>query len=123
MPRLTYCPSRNSSATRRASCSLVSATLGSRFARRHALDAFAAVADGDDALDEDSRGVHVARIDLARLDEFLDLRDRDSPSRRAQRIEVARRLIVDEVAVPVAARCAHEREVGGDPFLEGAVAA
>src|SRR5580692_3601997 len=99
MPRLTYCPSRNSSATRRASCSRVSATLRSPPTRRHALDAFAAVAHRDDALHEDARRVHVARIEFAQLDELLDLRDRYSSGRRAQRIEVARRLVVHQVTV------------------------
>ena len=42
---------------------------------------------------------------------------------RAQRIEVARRLVVHQVAVTVAAARAHEREVGDDPLLEDVVAA
>ena len=43
-------------------------------------------------------------VELARLDELLDLGDRDPAGHGAQRVEVAGGLVEDEVAVPVALR-------------------
>lgn len=43
------------------------------------------------------RRVHVIRVDLAWIHEVLNLRDRRSSTDRFQRIEVARRLALDEV--------------------------
>jgi hypothetical protein len=46
------------------------------------------------------------------LDELLDLGDRHPPGRGAQRVEVLRALVVDEVAVPVAdAACTRAKSV------------
>ncbi len=71
-----------------------------------------------DALDEYPRRVHLARIELAGLDEFFDLGDRDAPGARAQGIEVLRTLFVDEIAVAVAVARVHQREVGANGVLE-----
>jgi hypothetical protein len=63
-------------------------------------------ADFDDALHEDPGSVHLFGIDLARFDQLLHLGDRDAARHRAQRVEVARRLVKDEVPVrsPMLAR-------------------
>ena len=52
-------------------------------------------------------------IELAGLDQLLDLGDRDPPGHRAERVEVARRRVEDEVAVRSPA-ATHEREVRDD---------
>src|ERR1700693_6257082 len=57
-------------------------------------------------------------IDLARLDELLGFGDRDLPRHSAQRVEVARRFVKDEVSVPVADARTYQREVAYDPFFE-----
>src|SRR5581483_8624374 len=116
IPRLTYWPSRSSCATRAASCVRVIGNLLSSvpFARRHALDAFSARPDLHDALHEDPREMHLLGIDAARLDEIFDLGDRDAAGHPAERVEVARRLVEDQVAVAVAEARAHEGEVGDD---------
>ena len=54
----------------------------------------------------------VVGIELARLDQLLDLGDRDAAGGGHHRIEVARGLAVDEVAVGVALPRLDEREVG-----------
>ena len=46
----------------------------------------------------------LVRVDLAGLDQLLDLGDRDPAGHGAQRVEVARRLVEHQVAVPVADR-------------------
>src|ERR1700756_2038868 len=119
MPRLTYCPSTSSFATRAASCSLLSTV-----APLHGppLDALLDARGVHDALHEDARCVHEHRVEVARLDELLDRGDRDPAGGRAQRVEVLRRLLVDEVAVPVAVLRVHEPEVAHDRLLEHVVA-
>ena len=52
------------------------------------------------------------------LDQLLDLGDRDPPAHRGQRVEVARGVAVDEVAVPVALPGPHQAEVGDDRLLQ-----
>ena len=54
---------------------------------------------------------------------LLDLGDGDPAGHRGQRVEVARGLVEDEVAVPVAAAGAHQREVRRDRLLQHALAA
>src|ERR1700712_613834 len=124
MPRLTYCPSLSSCATRAASCVRVSAMSAPSvaLARRDALDALAAAADLHDALHENARQMHVLGVERAGLHELLDFRDRDLAGHRAQRVEIARRFVKDQVAVPVADAGAHEREIGDDALLERVVA-
>ena len=65
-----------------------------------------------DVLHEDARRDDVIGIDRARLDEVLDLGDRDARRGRHHRVEVARRPAVHEVADAVALPGLHEREVG-----------
>src|SRR5262245_34728302 len=111
MPRLTYCPSTSSSATRAASSSRLS-TDGPP------LDALLDVRGAHHALHEDARCVHQHRVELARLDELLDRRDRDAAGGSAQRVEVLGALLVDQVAVAVAVLRVHQGEVGDDRALE-----
>src|SRR6185503_14424126 len=65
-----------------------------------------------DALHEDAGGVNVVRVDLAGLDQVLDLGDRNLAGSRHDRVEVARGLPVDEVALSVALPGVHDRKVG-----------
>src|ERR1700686_5345178 len=125
MPRLTYRPSCSSCATRAASWVRVSATLSSSvpLARGHALDAFAGRPDRNDPLHVNPGQVDLLGIDLARLDELLDLGDGDLSGHRAERVELPRRLVEDEVAVPVADARAHQGEIADDPLFERVLAA
>jgi hypothetical protein len=66
--------------------------------------------------------VDAVGVELARGDEFFDLGDADLAGHRGERVEVAGRLVEDEVAVHVAARCVHERIVGDDRLFEHVVA-
>src|SRR5215217_97545 len=123
MPRLTYWPSSSSCAARAASWVRVRAMSVPPRAGRPAFDALAFQANRPDhALDEDARRVDLLGQDLAGLDQLLHLGDRDAPGHRAERVEVARGLAEEEVAVPVADRGAHQREVGDDPLLQHVVA-
>ena len=72
----------------------------------------------DHPLHEDARGVDLVGVELAGLDQLLDLGNRDPPGSGAQRVEVARGLAIDEIAVPVALPGVDEREVGDDATLE-----
>src|SRR4051794_21340798 len=101
MPRLTYWPSSSSSATRAASCSLVSA-MSARLPYGAAFDPLLGVADGDDPLHEPTGRVDLVGLELARLDEVLDLGDGDPSGGGTERVEVARGHPVHEIAVPVA---------------------
>ena len=71
----------------------------------------------DDALHVDAGRDDVVGVDLARLDQMLDLGDREPARRRHHRIEVARRLPVDEVAFRVALPGVDERDVGDEAGL------
>ena len=71
----------------------------------------------------DARRDDVVGIDLARLDQVLDLGDRDLAGGRHHRIEVARGLAVDEVALGVALPGVHDREVGDEAALHDVVLA
>src|SRR5882757_2880279 len=75
---------------------------------RHMHDAFHIDAGRDD----------VVGIDRARLDQVLDLRHRHLARGRHHRIEVARGLSIDEVALGIAFPRVHDGEVGDDPALE-----
>src|SRR6478609_2328346 len=128
MPRLTYEPSDSSEAARAAISSRfhgmsVLSLFGGAGAGAHGalLDPLVArllVGQLDDALHVDAGGVHVVRFQLARVHEVLDLGDGDPPAHRRQRVEVARGVAVDEVAVPVALPGPDQPEVGGDRLLE-----
>src|SRR5262245_42552450 len=71
-----------------------------------------------DALHEDAGQVHAVGLQLARLDQLLDLGDGDSTGHRAQRVEVACGVAEHEVAVAVAAPRADQSEVGDDRRFE-----
>src|SRR5688572_10194152 len=115
MPRFTYWPSSSSIATRAASCSLVSAM--SCLPYGAAFDPLLGAVHGDDALHEHPGCVHECRVQLAGLDQLLDLGDRDAAGGGAEGVEVARGHPVDEVAVPVALPGADQREVRDDRLL------
>src|SRR5215831_15269587 len=72
----------------------------------------------DDAVHEDAGRVDALGIELADLDELLDLRDGHLPRRRRHRVEVARRLPVHEVAEAVGLPRGDHREVPDDAPLE-----
>ena len=95
----------------------------SALARRDALDSLALRADVNDALHEDAGQVDGLRIDRAGFDELLDFGDRDLAGHRAERIEVARRFVKDQVSRSIADRRADQREVADDAGLEHVLAA
>ena len=57
-------------------------------------------------------------VQVAGLDEFLDLGNGDASGLGTEGIEVLRRLLVDEVPVPVAVAGVHQGEVARDSPLE-----
>lgn len=87
-------------------------------ARRYALDAFAFLTDDDDALHENAGRVNVLRVDVARRHQPFHFGNCDLARHRAQRIEIARRLIVNEVAVTVADARANESVIANDAFFQ-----
>jgi hypothetical protein len=66
----------------------------------------------------DAGQVHGVRVELAGLDELLDLGDGHPSGHRRERVEVAGRLVEHEVAVAVALPRPHQAEVGDDRALE-----
>src|SRR5262245_59326193 len=128
MPRLTYCPSASSAAALAAICSRVSPIAASAFlpgSHGAPLDPLLDLgAHRHDTLHEDAGQVDLVRAQLARLHQVLDLGDGHPSGHRAQRVEVARRLVEDQVAVPVADERVHHTEVAADGLLKhvGAVA-
>ncbi|KOV93739.1 hypothetical protein ADL04_26540 [Streptomyces sp. NRRL B-3648] len=79
--------------------------------------------ESDDSQDEDTRQMNLVRAEDARIDEFLDLGDGHPAGHGGRRVEVARGLVEDEVAVAVTASGTDEGEVAGDGFLQDMVAA
>ena len=77
----------------------------------------------DHPLHVHARGVHLVRVDLARVDQVLHLGHGHLAAHRRERVEVAGRVPVDEVAVPVALPRPHQPEVGRDGPLEHVVEA
>src|SRR5437764_9715086 len=100
MPRLTYIPSRSSCAARAAICSRLSAIL--RSPHGALLHPFLVAAALEDALHEHRGDVDLVRIELADLDQVLDLGDGDPRRGAHHRREVARGLAELEVAPLVA---------------------
>src|ERR1700730_3904549 len=93
-------------------------TMGSApFPDRALLDALLEIRAVHDALDEDAGRVDLVGVDLAGLDEILDLGDGDARRGRQARVEVARRLAVDEVALGIALPGMHDGEIGEDAAL------
>src|SRR5687768_383795 len=88
MPRLTYCPSWSSRATRAASWSFVSAMSAPALGGPHGplLDPLLGTGHVHDPLHEDPGGVDQRRVELTGLDELLHLGDRDPPGGGAQRV-------------------------------------
>src|SRR5271154_3200073 len=86
-------------------------------AGRALLDPLQGVWDVNDALNVNARGDDMVAVDLARLDQMLDLGDGEPAGRRHHRIEVARRLSVDEIAFGVALPGMDEGNVGDEPGL------
>ena len=81
------------------------------------LDVLHGVGHVDHPLDEDARRDDVVGIDLARLDQVLDLGYRHLGRGRHHRIKIARGLAIDEVAFGVALPGMHDRQVGDDAAL------
>src|SRR5262249_14650628 len=77
----------------------------------------------EDALHVDAGRVDLIGVELSDVDELLDLGDGDAPGGGAHRVEVARRLSIDEVAPAVALPRLDDGEVAGDRLLEHARAA
>ena len=67
------------------------------------------VPDLDDAVHVDAGQVDCVGVELAGFDELLDLGDADPAGHGGERVEVAGRLVEDQVAVPVALRSACTR--------------
>src|SRR6185503_3492230 len=80
-------------------------SLSSRAARltiRSLFDSLGSIGPLEDPVHEDARRDHVVRIDLARLDQLLDLDERHVPRGRGHRVEVSRGHSVDEIPHRVA---------------------
>src|ERR1043165_7767739 len=77
----------------------------------------------EDPVHVDRRQVDLIGIDLADLDELLDLDDRHLAGLGAQRVEVARGLPEHEVAPAIALPRLHDRDVAADRVLEHAAPA
>src|SRR5690606_344973 len=72
----------------------------------------------DDSLHEDARRVNAIRVQLTRLYELLDFGDCHATGGRHHRVEIARRLAVDEIALRVAFPGLHERDIRRQSGLE-----
>src|SRR3546814_80011 len=82
------------------------------------LDALLVSFGEDQPLHEDPGCVHMVGIDRPRGEQFLDFGDRHAARCRHHRIEIARGLAVDEIALVVAAPRLDDGEIGGQPRLE-----
>src|SRR5262252_343861 len=103
MPRFTYMPSRSSRAARWAIWSRFRAGIsGAPLADGPLLDRFLEARSGDDALHVDAGRVDAVGLELAGLDQGLDLGDGDASRGRHHRVEVARGLSIDQVAEAIA---------------------
>src|SRR5271170_471358 len=91
--------------------------------RRTTLDALVRRLRAEDAMNVDARCVHMIWIKRAHFDDFFHFCDRDLAGRGHHRIEVHRRVPVDEVAKAVALPSLDERIVADDAFLEDVAAA
>ncbi len=72
----------------------------------------------DDALHVDALRVDVVGVDLAGLHHLLRLHDGHLAGRRHHRVEVARRLAEDQVALGVGLEGMDEAEVGHETLLQ-----
>src|SRR5690349_2844464 len=87
-------------------------------AQRPLLDPLFVVASLDDALHENPRRVNAVGIERAGLDELFDFSDRMLRCCRHHRIEVARRLSINEIADAIAFPRFDECEVGMERRFE-----
>ena len=71
----------------------------------------------DDAIDIDAGGVDAVGAQLARRDDLLDFGHGDGAGCSHHRIEVPRRLAIDQIALSVALPGLDDREVGLQPAL------
>src|ERR1700746_1945909 len=78
------------------------------------LDAFFERCRVYDPVDEDAWRVDAVGLDRSGVDEVFDLGDGDPPGCRHHRIEVSRRLAVDEIAFAVAFPGVDDGEVGDE---------
>jgi len=62
--------------------------------------------------------MHVHRVQLTGIDELFDFGDRDPPGRSAERIEILRTHLVDEIAVSVSVARVHKSEISANAALE-----
>src|SRR5579884_4482688 len=81
------------------------------------LDPLLEIGARDDALHENAGCVDLVAVDLARLDQVLDLDDRHPSGRCHDRVEVARRLAEDEVALLVGLPGVDDRQIGDETAL------
>src|SRR5580765_6648253 len=88
------------------------------WSRRPLLDPPLVLLALQDVPHENPRRHHVVRIDLAGLDQVLYFGDRHARGSGHDRVEVAPRLAVDQVAVAVPFPRPDEREVGVERRLE-----
>src|SRR6516162_1336924 len=86
-------------------------------AHRALLDAFLEGLTVYDALDKDAGRVGTVRVNLTRLDRLFDFRDGDPRGSRHDRVEVARRLSIHEVAFAVGLPSVNDRKLGGEAAL------
>src|SRR5579862_5047804 len=109
MPRLTYWPSAMSCAARQAIWRRVSGVMRSllRLPLCH-----------HDAIDENPRRCDCFGIERAELGDLAHLRDRDLPRHCHNRVEVARRFPIGEIAPAIAALRLDEREIARQRLLE-----
>src|SRR5579864_4585200 len=105
MPRLTYAPSGRSCAARHAICR-----------RDKGLGALSLMASPyhDDAVDEDGRRDDDFRIERTKLDDLGNLNHRQRRRHRHHRIEVPRRLAIDEIAATIGLARADQRDIAAD---------
>src|SRR5262245_20979110 len=117
IPRFTVNPSRSSFTARRMMPSRSSTSGLPGLPRRAPLDALLSGSD-DETIHEDARRVDGLRVELAGLDELLDLREGDLPGRHRHRIEIPRRFPVNEIAQAVSLPGGDHREIPDDAPLQ-----
>src|ERR1700689_5263521 len=86
-------------------------------AGRALLDPLQGVWDVNDALNVNAGGDDVVAVDLARLDQMLNLGHRELSCGRHHRIEMSGGLPVDKIALRIALPGMHQRDVGDEPGL------
>ena len=87
------------------------------------LDVLGGVGHMNDALHINAGRVDVVRVELAGGHEMLDLRDGDLAGCRHHRIEIARGLSEDEIALMIAHPGVDQRHIGDEPRLHDVILA